>query len=106
MVEVNWSGKDYSLCHGEWQLLIDGVDYTSTIPKEKRNSPMNILNVYGQWGFDENWNVSWEWYSNGLGLEDWVKENPWVRELPAPAEEIYQAFKEKDWRHGSCGGCI
>ena len=37
---------------------------------------------------------------------NWSGEYPQVRELPAPAEEIYQAFQEKDWRYGSCGGCI
>lgn len=106
MVEANWNGKWPNLCHGEWQLLIDGVDYTSAIPKEKRNSSMNILNTYQQWGLNEDLNIDWEWYSNGLGFENWIEENPWVRKLPASAEEIYQAFKEKDWRHGSCGGCI
>ena len=48
----------------------------------------------------------WETYHDGLKPKEWYEANLWIAEIPAPAAEIYLAFQNKDWRHGSCGGCI
>lgn len=106
MIEAIWTGKWPYLCHGEWKLIINGVDYTSSIPEEKRHSPMNTLKKYRRWYFDDNLREAWETYEDGLGFADWIKENLWVMSLPAKANRVYRAFMENDWRHESCGGCI
>lgn len=45
-------------------------------------------------------------YEDGLYFEAWYERNPWVDAVPALPIEVYTAFAEQDWRHGSCGGCI
>lgn len=106
MIEAIWTGGYPNLCSGEWKLIINGVDYTSAIPEEKRTQPMDTLGEYQRWSFDEDWSEDWEYYEDGLGFADWVKENPWVMNLPAKANRVYRAFMESDWRYESCGGCI
>lgn len=106
MIEAIWTGRYPHLCSGEWKLIINGVDYTSAIPEEKRTQPMDTLGEYQRWHFDKDWSEDWEYYEDGLGFADWIKENPWVMNLPAKANRVYRAFMESDWRYESCGGCI
>ena len=105
MVEAIWTGEYPSFCHGEWKLMIDGVDLSHLIPKELRNSPMGTFGTYQSWHF-EDWMEVFEDYEDGLYFEAWYERNPWVDAVPAPPIEIYSAFSEQDWRHGQCGGCI
>lgn len=105
MVTATWTGDWPVLCHGEWKLEVDGVDYTHLIPEDMRESPMNTFGTYQSWHF-EDWMEVFEDYEDGLYFGDWYAANPWVDAIPAPAIEIYCAFAEQDWRPGSCGGCI
>lgn len=105
-VVAEWSGKWPNLCCGSWSLSIDGMDYTYRIPEEKRNSPMNTRKQYSYWHFAPDYDEVWEEFLEGLTLSEWVEENPWVKELPAPPAKVYNAFLIQDWQYGTCGGCI
>ena len=106
MVEAKWTGSYPNLCSGVWELTIDGEDFSLLIPHELRYSPMGTAGIYQSWRFNEDWDEIFESYVDGLKFEDWIAKNPWVAELPCSPRDIYDAFQENDWRHGSCGGCI
>lgn len=110
-VIANWTGEYPNLCHGEWQLWIDGVDYSDKIPKTlRKNTHMDTWGLYEQWAFDEEFSEVWETYEEGLEVDEWIETNSsWLIEITTEEElmkDIYYAFQEKDWRHGQCGGCI
>lgn len=105
MVIAKWTGCFPCLCHGEWKLYIDGQDVSFLIPWDRRTGHMNTAGTYQEWHFEDQEEV-FEDYEDGLEYEDWLAENPWVRDLPAPSFDIYLAFQSEDWRHNSCGGCI
>ena len=105
MVIAKWSGCWPVLCHGTWTIEVDGVDYTHCIPEEMRDGPMGTFGTYQSWHF-EDWMEVFESYEDGWFFEEWYANNPWADAIPATPIEIYSAFAEQDWRHGSCGGCI
>lgn len=106
MVIAKWSGEYPCLCSGEWTLIIGGVDYSHMIPEDRRTGHMNTAGTYQEWWFDDDMCEQFGDYEDGLEYEEWLAENPWVRDLPAPSFDIYLAFQFEDWRHNSCGGCI
>lgn len=87
-------------CLGYWSLFVDGVDYSNSIPLEKRISHMNTLGIYCSWN-----NGHYEHYSDGLDMLDWWSENPWIDEIPASPFDIFKAFSLNDWRPGACDQC-
>lgn len=109
MVEANWSGSYPCLCCGKWTLIVNGSDVSRLIPEGLRCSNMNTYKTYGEWSF-ENWSEVFEYYEDGLMCDDWIEENKyWLDVITNNSEiqkEIFYAINEKDWRHGSCGGCI
>ena len=105
IVRAEWTGQYPCLCSGEWKLFIGDQDYSHMIPEDKRRSHMNTAGVYSDWHF-ENWTEVFEDYEDGLEFEEWLVENPWVRDLPAPDLDIFVAFSCEDFRPGQCGGCI
>ena len=106
MVEAKWSGKYPNLCYGVWSIFVDDIDYSDYIPKEIRHSPMRTYGFYSEWSFDDDYGEVWEKYEDGLHFDEWVKQNDWVKNIPANLFDIYCAFSLEDWRHNSCGGCI
>ena len=105
IVRAEWTGQYPCLCSGEWKLFIGDQDYSHMIPEDKRCSHMNTAGVYSEWHF-ENWLEVFEDYEDGLEFEEWLVENPWVRDLPASDLDIFIAFSCEDFRPGQCGGCI
>lgn len=109
-VKAEWSGAYPCLCCGEWSLFINGKNFTKYIPSEKRNNPMDTFNTYQTWYFDEDYMEIFEDYEDGLTCEEWIEENKdWLNKITTNSDElktIYEAFKEQDFRTGSCGGCI
>ena len=108
-IEVKWTGSYPCLCYGEWIIIIDGVDFSDCIPDIKKQAPMDTYGEYEEWHFTEDWDEDWRTYEDGLLFKDWVKENDWVNKITPfedEQEQIYNAISEKDWRTGSCGGCI
>jgi len=105
-----WSGSYPCLCHGNWSLVIDGKDCTEKIPEKKRDEPMDTFGTYSRWSFSPSWSEEWEDYQDGLGEDEWIRENiDWLMELPVPAEyygHVFAAFQKEDFRTGQCGGCI
>lgn len=109
MVEARWSGSYPCLCHGEWTLIVSGKNVSDLIPKELRCSEMNTYGTYEEWHF-ENWLEVFEDYEDGLMCDEWIAENKyWLDTITEDVNvqtEIFYAISEKDFRHGSCGGCI
>ena len=105
MVIAKWTGCFPCLCQGEWKLFIDGQDVSFLIPWDRRTGPMYTAGTYQEWHF-EDWQEVFEDYEDGLEFEEWLTDNAWVRDIPAPSLDIYLAFQSEDWRHNSCGGCI
>lgn len=109
MVEANWSGSYPCLCFGEWTLKVDGKNVSKKIPDDLRESSMNTYGTYQSWHF-EDWMEVFEDYEDGLDCEEWIKENDeWLSEITTDysiKEQIFIAIQSKDFRHGSCGGCI
>ena len=109
-IEVEWTGEYPCLCYGKWILKIGGKDCSKLIPKKLRvHSDMNTFGKYDKWHF-EDCQVIWETYEDGLKDTEWIEENKhWLKKLPIEEiqyGDVFKAFNEKDWRHGSCGGCI
>lgn len=109
VVEAKWSGKWPCLCHGEWTLIIDGIDVSDKVPEELRDGSMNTYGDYKRWRFT-NWDVKWSSYTNGLECDEWIETNlEWLKTITEDKtvmEQIYDAINAEDFRAGSCGGCI
>ena len=103
-VVANWTGKYPCYCTGEWQLFVDGVDYSHLIPNP--TEPMDTHDWYRRWYFDKDYEEQWHYYVDGKDIDDWIADNSWIKNVPADPKEIYFAFKLNDWRYGECGGCI
>lgn len=105
-VSVEWSGEWPNLCSGEWTCRINGKKVRVPFQGE----PAETRGIYREWRFSEDWDEIWTRYEDGLEFEDWCERwKDWLDELGLSEEEreqVYEAFQEKDWRHGSCGGCI
>ena len=109
-VEAKWSGKWPCLCHGEWTLIVDEINVSDKIPEELRDSSMNTYGNYKRWRFTKNWDVKWFSYNSGLECDEWIGINSeWLKTITTDKnvmKEIYYAINAKDFRAGSCGGCI
>lgn len=106
--EAAWSGAWPHLCSGEWTLFKDGVNVSRLIPEEKRYSPMDTAGTYTQQTLSENLDTECNEYEDGLEVQQWILENPWIETICDTEEEKIDLFYEisvSDWRHGSCGGC-
>lgn len=110
MVEVNWSGSYPCLCCGEWTLKINGENVSNKIPDELRTGSMNTYGSYEEWYFDDNYLEVFGSYEDGLEMNEWIEENAyWLDQITSDyntQEEIFKAIQKKDFRLGSCGGCI
>lgn len=110
VVVAEWSGSWPCLCSGWWRLTVNGIDCTHKIPYQKRNKPMDTYGTYSRWFFGDHWDEQWEEYKDGLKADEWIEENKaWLKKLPLQEDqykEVYDAFREHDFRLGSCGGCI
>lgn len=110
VVEAKWSGKWPCLCFGKWTLIVDGVDVSNNIPKELRDESMGTYGFYDTWYFDKDWNDVWDSYEDGLECDEWIETNlEWLKTITTDKEvmeQIYDAINTKDFRTGSCGGCI
>lgn len=109
MVIAKWSGHYPCLCSGKWTLEVNSVDVSMYIPEELRNNSMNTYRTYQRWYF-KNWIEHFEDYEDGLMCDEWIKKNKyWLDMITDDINvqmEIFDAINAKDWRHGSCGGCI
>ncbi len=109
-VFANWSGSYPCLCSGQWTLIVNGKNVSSKIPESLRISSMNTYKTYETWRFGEHYDEIWEDYEDGLKCDKWIADNDyWLKNITADAEikrNIFFAINEKDFRSGSCGGCI
>lgn len=111
MVQAKWiTDSRWSYCSGKWKLIVNGIDVTDHIPSLKRYSNMGTHGFYNEWHFNDNWDVIWETYEDGLECEDWIKENyDWLSTITKDKKtmiDIYYSISAEDFRPGSCGGCI
>lgn len=109
MVIAKWSGHYPCLCCGKWTLEVNGVDVSMYIPEELRDDSMNTYGTYQRWYF-KNWIEHFEDYEDGLMCDEWIEKNKyWLDMITDDINvqmEIFDAINARDWRHGSCGGCI
>jgi hypothetical protein len=114
-IVAEWSGTYPCLCFGAWTISVGGVPFL--IPPNRLSTPMNTYKTYGSWSFDSSWSEIWEDYEDGLGFDSWVQANlvwlePNLETIKVSTSDmeflraLYESIKEKDWRYGSCGGCI
>jgi len=132
-IKVEWTGRYPNLCSGFWKIEIDGelledrrhmannpesglyynpFDYSSVLRQN-----MDTFGMYEYWYFDENYSEMWEGSEDGLEYDEWIK-SPKANDLldiiykqfgELTEEEkldLYTKLSEKDWRSGTCGGCI
>lgn len=109
MVIAKWSGHYPGLCYGKWFLKVNGVDVSMYIPAELRDDSMNTYGTYRRWYF-KNGTEHFEDYKDGLMCDEWIEKNKyWLDMITNDINvqmEIFNAISARDWRHGSCGGCI
>lgn len=107
--EVKWTGAYPSLCFGKWVIKKDGKDLSYLIPEDMKCSSMYTYGTYQKWYFDD-WQEVFEDYKDGLKCDEWIKENDyWISKICDNHDEkimLFNAVSEKDFRIGSCGGCI
>lgn len=105
---AKWTGTYPNLCCGSWRLYCDGRDVSEPIPFQ--GEPAETYGDYCAWAFTENWDENWSWYNDGLKCNEWIEQfKDYLFDVTEDESQwplIYQAFQEKDWRHGECGGCI
>lgn len=109
MFEAAWTGCYPCLCFGEWIIKKDGKDVSDAIPDDLRHYHMNTEGTYERWYFDDNYSEVFESYEDGLGLYQWIEQNPWIDRICHNEEEkqdLFYAISGADFRPGSCGGCI
>jgi len=117
-ITVEWTGSYPNLCSGEWIIRIDQMHLP--IPENWVGSDMGTRGEYSRWYFNDGGEET-EYYYNDDNSE-WKKEDNWLNySLKCLAEfynlkfvgnmkkfkqRIYDEISDKDWRSGSCGGCI
>lgn len=103
---TEWTGRYPNLCYGEWTLFINNKPCEVEIPFQ--GNPADTFGTYSEWWF-ENWNEVFGDYEDGMYCEKWCEKYKDYLAKVAPESDwpdVYEAFQENDWRHGSCGGCI
>ncbi len=105
---ARWSATGNNLCLGQWEIHYQG--HLVELDAARRDKDMGTFGVFSYIFPDD------EELAEGLREDDWILENvEWLTELfiahDIPVDEahmrwFYQAVNPKDWRCGSCGGCI
>jgi len=110
-IKVSYSGKYPALCFGEWIITIDGKEIR--LPGDKFGE-MDTYGEYDKWHFEEDWEVVWGKYYDGMRFKKW-KESDICEKLvkfldikftDEQLEQLYDKINLEDWRSESCGGCI
>ena len=106
-ISVEWTGSYPNLCRGKWMISIDKKRLSDLI-----HEPFNTSGNYQSWHFD---------YTDGLNEAEWIDSvrlfdmNNLKQSLNNAGfdvnddnlmTELYYKIQEKDFRTGSCGGCI
>lgn len=115
-ISVEWTGSFPSLCHGKWMISINKKRLSNLI-----HEPFDTSGDYQSWRFDNNWNEYCENYYDGLNQTEWIDSvrlfdiNNLKQSLTEAGfdvndddlmSELYYKIQDKDFRIGSCGGCI
>ena len=113
-LSVEWTGCYPYLCHGEWIIKYEEIELT--IPEDKKDIPMDTYGEFGTWHFGEDCCEEWEYYTDGLEEDYWIRNNlDWIKPMfdehdieitDELLSELFNKIQEEDWRYNSCGGCI
>lgn len=105
---AKWSATGNNLCLGQWEIHYLGRPVV--LDAERRDKDMGTYGIFSYIYPDD------EEFAEGLAEDDWILENAeWLADLFAahdiPIDEahmrwFYQAVNPRDWRCGSCGGCL
>lgn len=108
-VEAVWTGREPNLCSGSWILIVNGVNVTSKIPEELRESHMNTYGEYAHWDIVYGF-VEWSTYTDGLDETAWLEANDyWLKNITSSdlvKQAIFTDIQKNDFRPCCCGGCI
>ena len=105
---ARWSATGNNLCLGQWEIRYH--ERLLDLDAARRDKDMGTFGVFSYIFPDD------EDLAEGLREDEWILENvEWLSELfiahDIPVDEahmrwFYQAVNLRDWRCGSCGGCI
>lgn len=111
--DVKWTGKYPSLCNGQWIIKCD--NQRLELPEDRESKPMGTLGRYQRWYF-KGWEDTWEQYIDGQDKDEWITANlywliPSFQQCSIPTikenyENLFYQIQKRDFRSGSCGGCI
>lgn len=115
-VSASWSGSYPTLCYGEWEIIINGIELQNL-----ENENFETFGEYGQWRMTIDWEDEFYTVEEGNTKHEWIdmvrKENTnnLITSLTDagfdPNDDkilsaLYEAINCVDWIHFSCGGCI
>jgi hypothetical protein len=105
---AHWTAKGNNLCLGHWE--IHHLGQLLKLDDVRREKDMSSFGIFSYIFPDD------EDYAEGLPESDWILENTgWLADLfaehgiqfdEAHMRWFYQAINPRDWRCGSCGGCL
>ncbi len=105
---ARWTQTGNNLCLGEWEIHYLGRPIS--LGAARRDEDMGTYGIFSYIFPDD------EEFAEGLPEDEWILENAeWLGELFAahdiPIDEehlrwFYRAVNPRDWRCGSCGGCL
>lgn len=109
IIQVEWTGSYPTLCHGEWVIKYNDIELT--IPKDMKYSYMYTFKSYKEYN-----KGNCNYYKEGLDDLEWIEFNKdWItimfeeHNIQVTEElllELFEKIRAKDWRYGSCGGCV
>jgi len=118
-ITVEWTGSYPNLCSGNWIIRLNQMQLP--IPEHRIGNDMGTCGEYSRCYFTEGWSEEWDIYFDEDDGE-WIKDDNWlnyslvclaeyynlnfVGDMKKLKQKIYDEISNKDWRSGSCGGCI
>ena len=104
-MKVEYTGEYPNLCGGKWIIEVNG----KTIFMKDN---MGTYGEYSSWSFDDDYSECSDVYIDGLQFNNWQNSER-GKEVLSQFEltdkekyELFLAIQNKDFRIGSCGGCI
>lgn len=105
---AQWSRSGNMLCHGHWVITYQGREVI--LPLKRQEEDMGTFGIYYFVDPDD------PDFAEGLEEDDWIIANvDWLLDcftdngIPYDEEHLrwfYRAANARDWRCGSCGGCM
>jgi len=128
IINVNWTGGYPNLCSGHWVFKVNGNYLPSECDKYGKpidkyeyghwmTEHLGISGTYSAWEFGDNYEEHWNNYHDGITEQDFLLSDKFKKIVEllelngfTLTEEstklLILGIEQRDWRSGSCGGCI